>query len=518
MQTNPNPNRFSGLVAILGLSVLALGLVIMLLLPEIRLAGWILMALGGILVIASIVMDFRHVSKTVAGRQGRLRMGTTAMASIFLGITIVANAISIGNYQRFDVTRLGQFTLTEPTKQVMKQIAQPIVVMGFYEPGDPIGNYGSKLIAEYQRYTDLITYQTVDPVVHPDQAKLYGITQSPSFVFQTKGGVRVISPQDLVQLGQGQQGYSFEAEYPFTSAIMEVTGLAQKKVYFLTGDGEHDITSDYGDAKAGLLFDLYVVDTLNLTTTPVVPTDCAALIIAAPQTLSPDEIGIISAYLNAGGQTLILTDPNFPTALNQLVSPWGINLENGTAIDPSSNVAPHPDVPIVSQAQNAFNLPSVYFPGAIAITAQQTANANLGLRQLLITSNSSWLDRHFDPSAPQTFDASKDLKGPLNLGYLIAATPPDGSPQARTTRIAVIGNSTFANNDNFFNANNSDLFLNSVGWLASETQLITIRQVVIPFRQLVVNPAQINFMRYSTIAMLPLLVLLIGTVVWWRRR
>jgi ABC-type uncharacterized transport system involved in gliding motility auxiliary subunit len=66
--------------------------------------------------------------------------------------------------------------------------------------------------------------------------------------------------------------------------------------------------------------------------------------------------------------------------------------------------------------------------------------------------------------------------------------------------------------------NNSDLFLNTVDWLAEETQLISIRRTVTPFRRLAVTPDKANFINYSSLALPPLLVLIIGGIIWWRRR
>ncbi|MBI4296015.1 MAG: GldG family protein [Chloroflexi bacterium] len=517
MQSRPPPFRLSGLMAVLGMAVMAIGLITMLLLAEIRFVAWGLLALGAILLAFALIMDFRRVSATLTRRQGRLRFGTSVMASIFLAITILANAISITNYQRFDTTSLGQFTLTDQTKDMLAALREPVEALAFYEPGDPIGSYAANLLTEYESHTNKLSHRVIDPVVHPDQARRFGIGQFPAFVFQSQERRRVVLPQDVIVLGE--EAITFEVEHPFSSALLEVTEVAQKKVYFLTGHGEHDINSDYRLARKGLLDDLYLVGTLNLITAPAIPADTAALIIAAPKTaLSGSEVQSIDTYLKSGGQVLILTDPDFPDGLNQIVSAWGIDLENGMVIDPASNLAPRKDTPVVSLNRNAFGLPTTYFPGAIALVPRKEMPESVGARPLLVTSTSSWLEKEYNPSVEPTFDEGKDVKGPLSLGILIAAPPPAGPPDNKTTRLVVIGDSDFASSQHIVNVNNGDLFLNSVAWLAEETQLITIRRNVLPFRQLVVDPSQANFMRFSSIVLLPLLVLLIGGIIWWRRR
>ena len=101
MQNNPPFYRYSGLIAVLGLLALLVGLIVMLLLPDIKYVAWGVIVLGILLLATAFVIDFRRVSRTLTGRRGRFSTGTTVMASIFIGIVLLANAISIGNYHRF---------------------------------------------------------------------------------------------------------------------------------------------------------------------------------------------------------------------------------------------------------------------------------------------------------------------------------------------------------------------------------------------------------------------------------
>ena len=119
MQTNPKVYRFSGLIAVLGLVALLIGFIVMLLLPGIRYTAWGILVLGILLLATAFFIDFRQVSRALTGRRGRFGISTTVMASIFIGIILFVNAISIGNYHRFDVTGLAQFTLAPQPKEVL---------------------------------------------------------------------------------------------------------------------------------------------------------------------------------------------------------------------------------------------------------------------------------------------------------------------------------------------------------------------------------------------------------------
>lgn len=529
MQTNPQPYRYTGLLAIMGLAALLAGLIIMLLLPEIRLAAWGVMGVGVILLASAFVLDFRRVRSALTGRRGRFSTGTTLMASIFIGITLLINGISINFYQRIDATALSQFTLTTQTKDVLSALAKPVKALCFFVPEKDtygITTYAAVMLMEYQNYTEKLTIEFIDPDEHPDRARQYQIIQYQTVVFECEGQYRLVPPMAIIQFSEEGVPISVEAEHAFTSAILEVTGTVQKKVYFLTGHGEADINGNYGYVRNGLRDDLYVTGTLNLITDPTIPDDCAVLIIAAPQTaLTTSEIDIIDRYLKAGGQAMILTDPNYPDGLAQLVSPWGVDLSNGTVIDTASSVAPRKDMPLVTGERNFFSITSglditAYFPGAIGIIPQEKAPADTEMQPLVYTSSNSWLEKDYDPTKEPAFDDGRDVKGPVALGVVIAAAPRDTSGQSssKIVRLVVIGDSDFASNQHFLEVNNSDLFLNSVSWLAEETELIAIRRTVTPFRRLAVNPDEANFINYSSLALPPILVLVIGGIIWWRRR
>ena len=521
MQTNPKPSNLGGPIAILGLVALAAGLVIMLLLPEIGIGAWGVLAVGIALLAIAFVIDFRRVSRAITGRRGRFGLGAGVMASIFIGITIFVNAISIGNYHRFDTSSLAQFTLTPQTINVLENLKTPVKAIGFFTPSDPYGiaSYVTSLLAEYESHTRQLTVQYIDPDEHPDQAKKYGITEYQTVVFESEERRRLVAPSQFIVFDENYNVTGVQAEHAFTSAILEVTGVAQKKVYFLTGHGEAGIDASFSKAKEGLLNDLYLVGTLNLITTPAIPDDCAALIIAAPQNaLSSNEVDIIDSYLKNGGQVLILTNPGSQPDIEKIVSPWGVDIGDGTVVDPSSCVSPHQDMPVVPASRNYFLLPNVYFPGATAIIPQEKTPGNVQMYPLVYTDSSSWLDKNFTTDKEPVFDSETEKMESLAIGVLIAGVPTTESATNKLTRLVVIGDSDFASNEHFDNANNSDLFLNSVSWLAEETSLISIHRNVQPFRRLVVTPSQSNFIQYSSIGLLPLLVLAAGGVIWWRRR
>ncbi|MFC2070463.1 GldG family protein, partial [Chloroflexota bacterium] len=487
--------------------------------------------------IIAFVIDFRKVRKAITGRRGRFSTGTTVMVSIFIGIALLINAISIGNYHRFDVTGVSQFTLTSQTKDVLKQTEIPIKALCFFIPNDEYGiaGYATTLLDEYKNFTDQLSIEVIDPDEHPDQARQYGIIQYQTVVFESEIGRRMVLPEQIVD----------QAEHAFTSAILEVTGIAQKKVYFLTGHGESDIDEDYSQAKQGLLDNLYNVGTLDLAITHSIPDSCNILIITAPQkALSTDEYNIINDYLNSGGWAMFMLNPDPPQNIGQLIAPWGLNIESGTIVDPSSSMANDINSPIIPRIRDFFGFTSIYFPGPTALIPQPeftptvitgagsdtplqivwtSENSFIEMYSLARTSGDSWLETNYSAGQPPTYNEGTELNGPLDIGFLIFMSPPvdaEGQPTAQVlpTRLIVIGDSDFASNQHFYEGDNGNLFLNCVELLTTGTELISIERKVLPFRRMLIVEEEETFIRISSIVLLPLLVLIGGGIIWWRRR
>ena len=179
---------------------------------------------------------------------------------------------------------------------------------------DTIGitTYAEYLIREYMHYTDRLSFEIIDPDESPERARKYGIFQYQTVVFVCGDNRRLTHPSQIINFDSSGNVQSIEAEHAFTSALLEVTGVAQKKVYFLTGHGEASLSGNYNMVLSGLRDDLYVVGELDLMNYPSIPDDTSVLVIPSPWTPLMDyEITAINKYLDAGGQALILAVSGF---------------------------------------------------------------------------------------------------------------------------------------------------------------------------------------------------------------
>jgi ABC-type uncharacterized transport system involved in gliding motility auxiliary subunit len=82
----------------------------------------------------------------------------------------------------------------------------------------------------------------------------------------------------------------------------------------------------------------------------------------------------------------------------------------------------------------------------------------------------------------------------------------------------VFGSSAWAANS-FLNFNgNRDLALNTMNWLSSDEDLISIRPKEQEDRRMTMTQAQLSWVRITSQFILPLIVIVAGVSVWWKRR
>jgi ABC-type uncharacterized transport system involved in gliding motility auxiliary subunit len=65
---------------------------------------------------------------------------------------------------------------------------------------------------------------------------------------------------------------------------------------------------------------------------------------------------------------------------------------------------------------------------------------------------------------------------------------------------------------------NNDLALNTLDWLSSDEDLISIRPKEAETRAINMTTSQFNWVRLSSQFFFPVALLLLGVSVWWRRR
>jgi len=527
-----------------GLVSLFLAALVRFFLPELTESAIGLLILGGVLLLGFALGAYAEIIAFLLSKRGRYGLNTAAMIFIFVVIMVLANYLGVIKHGRFDVTASGRFTLAPQTINIVKGLKEPISVIGFFPPdaqSQAVRRSVQNLLEEYRYFNRKFSFKFVDPESKPALAKEYKIKRNQTIVFES---------------GSRRKEVVSASEQAFTGAILEVTGVQAKSVYFLTGHGERDINGfdqkAYNQAKVGLIRDLYQTKTLNLTSTPQVPQDCAVLVVAGPQSAFPPvEAEAVESYLKNNGKVLFMLDPNPPAEMTRIISEWGLTIGPGRVLDKGAYAVPDMASPAVFRGSYSpviitSGLDTSYFPEAapivltdelsrVAYPGNQTGDSqeqarwplapiqheNLAILPAVLTTNNSWLEKGDGEKSAAVAGAPQ---GPFALAAMIVASQPlvesdrAGSGREKLTRLVIIGDSDFASDAHFQNGGNGDLFLNAVNWLAEEEHLIYIRPKQYSFRRLLIGQAGERFVRYSSVGLLPLLALVLGGAIWWRRR
>ena len=541
--------RVSGIGVILsGLGVVAVGIGIALLLLSDDLSEFALtmVIVGGILLLLALFASFNSVIQALIGRRGKYGIGTLVMLVAFVAALALVDVLAFRNAERFDLTATRQFSLADQTVKLLKDLENPVEAIAFFAPGNPsqdrFRRSAEDLLAEFERRSNDFSYSFVDPDRDPAKARRYGVTQYPTIVFV-----------GMTEEGERQQQVTaprFQERDFATALLIVATSDVRKRVYILTGHGERDPfdsdqgTEGFGFAADGLVGDNYALQTISLLETPEIPDDAAALIIAGPtKELEEAESQELFSYLNGGGAAVFLLDPNPPQTFRDLLARWAIKVVDGVVIDLQRSVSGQPQTPLIPRDQY-FELPAIAsivspldesflpgttafdFPGLYALRGFQTSfdpendlpPETITFLPMVSTNILSCIAS--DPNSDQC-DADSPFGSLLPALALTAIAPAQGDPDPeaeRPTGIVLFGDSDFASNRFFYSRSNADLFLNSVNWLTEDISLSAARTKPESFRLLVLTRPEMRFIQYSSWLLLPIGVLLIGAVAWWRRR
>jgi ABC-type uncharacterized transport system involved in gliding motility auxiliary subunit len=140
------------------------------------------------------------------------------------------------------------------------------------------------------------------------------------------------------------------------------------------------------------------------------------------------------------------------------------------------------------------------------------------------TSPQSWAETDLKAIFAQKGLTPHDKKAVSIAAAVSAAGAPDPSkPEDKDapkpeTRVVVFGDSDFADNSTLGIPGNKDLFMNTVGWLSQQENLISIRPKDAADRRLTLTSAQQTNIIVLVMLVIPGLVFGTGVYSWWRRR
>jgi len=441
---------------------------------------------------------------------------------IALYVLIVVTAIVVVNFlaNRYDKTYDGtankRYSLSDQTKKIVKELNQDATIRYF----DQATRYtqAKDLLDQYAALSSKIHVEYIDPDKSPEVAREAGISEAGSAV---------------VQVGAKKEQAKSMTEEGLTGAFIRAIKGTTRTVCFVSGSGEHQIEDSdrngYSRLKDLLSKDEYESKAIDLLQKAEIPSECTVVVVGGPTSdYQQSEVDAISKYVEGGGRAFFMLDAPLKMgreisdndALANQLQKWGVTVNKDLILDLNpvgQLMGLGPQVALVSSYDshtivNPMKGTATGFPFSRSL---EVKNGDKTTVEKLFSSSgnsvaaSNLSSSEIDPNDP------KNKKGPLTIA---AAGSYNTGKENVQGRFVVLGSSFWATNSFITFNGNRDLALNAMNWLSSDEDLISIRPREQDDRRITMTQSQFSWVRTTSQFLLPLVVIVIGASVWWRRR
>jgi ABC-type uncharacterized transport system involved in gliding motility auxiliary subunit len=426
----------------------------------------------------------------------------------FASLVAMINYLGARHFVRFQLSNQASAPLSPQTLGLLKSLTNQVKVIRYYSKKAPLYDYVSRLLDEYSHASpNILLEPTVDYLTDPATAlkikETYHLGSAEAkdlVIFDSNGRTKVIDGKALGDYTitpkpdeNGERQFerrlrAFRGEAYFSSAILSVSKPRQLKAYFLAGHHENNPNDEtqLGYSKFNEILRNNYVDTelLSLAGTNVVPADCKLLIIGGPKNiLPPGELEKLKDYLQQGGRLLACLDvntANLNIGLEAILAKWGVEVGHNYVRDPARSS---------DQSDKVLSV------------------TDFNLKHPLVN---PMRDKNVLPE-----------KSPIPLMAAVEKDTVKGVFTGRgLTRIVVIGDSYLLANAYVGGWEDNHYFADRlVNWLLDQTELLQgVGPRSIPNYSVSMTNAELQRVQLLFLAGLPGAILLLGGLVWLRRR
>ena len=495
----------------------------------------------------------------------RFQIGLNVLVQLILIFFLVSavNWIGFRHYKRWDVSRDQKYTLSDKTKRFLHTIKGTVRITVFFSPSAPISGDVSSLLTEYQYAAKgKIDIENIDPQRNLSRAKelfdKYKVVSDESLVvIDYEGRNKTVKASEMAEIdqsgmamGEGPRVTAFKGEQAITSAMIDLVEGKKNTIGYVTGHKEPSITEQsplamldqqqQADSPISVLKTFIENENIkfqeiNLFNEPQIPTEIKTVMIVGPQyDLSDREIKLLHDFWNKQGRILLLTDPSAKTPkLNAFLNELGVKVNDDrlmafvrTGIE---------ELALIRDVQARFlgNSPvtkrladvrGLFFGGTSSITVQpeRVRAANIRLQPLIEAEKGYFAETDYNTNdqAKLQADAKKAGTVPLTIGVSIEkGGSADERVQMNSSRMVVVSNATFVQNNALTQDQQAlDFVSASANWLLSREQLIGIAPKIPKTLTFSLNEDALRGLRWMILVLMPLVFVVLGTAVWWKRR
>jgi len=450
-------------------------------------------------------------------RQTKYTAYVTAYILVVLAILTAANWLANRHNKTWDSTANKRFSLSDQTIKVVRGLKKDAKIIYFDKTSE--FTRARDLLDRYDNLSPRLVVEYIDPDKKPQAAKAQGV-RSYGTIF--------------VEANNKKEEAKSLTEEEITGALIRALKEGTRTVCAVSGSDEHSLDDTerggYSNLKDLLERNNYKTRTISLLEKPEVPSDCTVLLVGGPRfDYVQPAVDAIKTYVENGGRALFLLDPPLKlgkseisdnAALTKLLESWGVTLNKDLVLDTSGIgriFGLGPEVPLVISYEShpivrEMKEIATAFPIARSVEVKSTDKTSP--EKLFSTSSNSFATSNLSSPSIE-INPARDKKGPLALA---AAGTYNTGKEGSQGRFVVVGSAGWVSNNILRFNGNRDLFLNMMNWLSSDEDLISIRPKEPEDRRLTMTARQMKLVFYTSVVLLPLMALIAGVGVWWRRR
>lgn len=487
----------------------------------------------------------KRLFHTTGTTHGIYSVGLTA---VVVAIVVVLNLI-VGQlpekYRNIDVSNTKIYEITDTSRDFLKDLDAEVkfTVLAVKEEAD---ERIQTFLSKYASLSKQISVEWVDPVLHPSALTDYDASENSIVVSCEKTGKTTTVPFDSIVVVDYASYYytgsasesEFDGEGQLTSAVNYVTSDAGKQIYRTAGHGESMLPASVTE-----LMDKnnYTVSEWNLMMNLDIPEDCDLLLMYAPANdLTEEEKDTLLTYLAGGGKMMLLlgdTEPAELPNLTALMKEYGMELADGYIADAQRCYQGNPFYifPVLSvsgEMAKGISSEMVLLINARGLNMTDAARDTISATSFMTTSEGGYSVTEDTETqgtytlgavATETVQGAKDSDGSRasadgasdNTGDNDAAS----EEETKESRLTVISSAAMIDSqitDVFTTLENMTLFMNAVtaNFDGVENLSIEPKSLAVQYNTI----QHVGILSLGVIFGIPLLILIWGFTVWYRRR
>lgn len=470
-------------------------------------------------------------------------LATIITVGFIVGIVLV-NVIATMLLQRFpltiDLTKDNRFAITEPSIEFVKAIDSDVTISicadeAALEMGTD-SKQALEIIRSYAKYSGKIKIEFINLTKDPNFAKKHPketFTSGDIFISADKR-TKKVNINDLFTQQQNQQTgevkTTSKAEQVLTGALMYATDENPVTVSVLGGNDSMEIDGYMNVLKANN----YNVVEQNILTDEIDP---AASFVVLPQPavdFTADTIKKLDDFLDNDSQfnksLVFIASPSAEIGplLKNFLAQWGMEIGAETIIetDPSHVIMQNP-LNIINEVKDEDFKKSlisqeqpIITPYARPINILFEQSENRSTKVLMSSYATSVL---MPVTANETFDPSKETQAAFNTMVIGTKSKYEGTTLHASNVVAIA--SPVLTSDNlsrqtmgYIPPANSDAVLAMTSLISPKSETVRINPISLDQEKITVTGGQVMVLLWIFVIAIPLVVVIMGFVVWIRRR